>query len=77
MTQRIIPIRSPYFLSEDVLARGLDLPAIFGNQQPLALEIGCGTGHFVMARAAQQPEVNFLAIDIYNKGCWKTCNATP
>lgn len=47
--------------------------ALFGNTNPLALEIGCGTGHFVLQRARMQPEVNFLAIDIYNKGCLKTC----
>jgi tRNA (guanine-N7-)-methyltransferase len=40
----------------------------------LALEIGCGTGHFILQLAASQPQTDFLAIDIYNKGCLKTCN---
>jgi len=53
--------------------QGMDWSELFGNDNPLALEIGCGTGHFVIQRALQQPEVNFVAIDIYNKGCWKTC----
>lgn len=73
MTQRIIPINSPYFIEQEALEGGLDLEAIYGNRNPLALEIGCGTGHFVLERALQQPEINFLAIDIYNKGCLKTC----
>ncbi len=46
----------------------------FGRSAPLALEIGCGTGHFILQRASQQPETDFLAIDIYNKGCLKTCS---
>ena len=73
MTQRIIPISSPNFLADTVLESKPDWSAIFGNDNPLALEIGCGTGHFVVQRAQQLPDVNFLAIDIYNKGCYKTC----
>ena len=74
MTQRIIPITSANFIAGRTPDQPLDLPAIFGNNHPLALEIGCGTGHFVLERALNQPETNFLAIDIYNKGCFKTCN---
>ncbi|MDT8442186.1 MAG: tRNA (guanosine(46)-N7)-methyltransferase TrmB [Desulfuromonadales bacterium] len=73
MTQRIIPIDSPNFLSAETLERQLDLVALFGNDRPLALEIGCGTGHFIVELAQRQPQTNFLAIDIYNKGCLKTC----
>jgi tRNA (guanine-N7-)-methyltransferase len=73
MTQRIIPITSPNFIAGRTPDQPLDLQSIFGNSQPLALEIGCGTGHFVLERAQKQPGTNFLAIDIYNKGCLKTC----
>jgi tRNA (guanine-N7-)-methyltransferase len=73
MTQRIIPIHSPNFIKDKTLDSPLDWAAIFGNTQPLALEIGCGIGHFVLEQALKQPEINFLAIDIYNKGCLKTC----
>ena len=71
--QRVIPIDSPLFIPGARLQKGYDWPAAFGRQAPLALEIGCGTGHFILARAHQQPEIDFLAIDIYNKGCLKTC----
>lgn len=73
MTQRIIPIHSPNFITDKALDSPLDWTTIFGNARPLALEIGCGIGHFVLEQARKQPEVNFLAIDIYNKGCLKTC----
>lgn len=71
--QRVIPIDSPLFLAVSLLERPIDWAAIFGRQAPLALEIGCGTGHFIVALAGRHPEVNFLAIDIYNKGCLKSC----
>lgn len=73
MTQRIIEITSPTFLPEQQLEPPVDFAAIFGNDNPLALEIGCGIGDFIVQLAAQQPQRNFLAIDIYNKGCYKTC----
>ena len=71
--QRVIPIVSPYFIPAERLTGRPDWRAEFGRSAPLALEIGCGTGHFILQRAAQQPETDFLAIDIYNKGCLKTC----
>lgn len=73
MTQRVIPIESPLFVHEASLEELPDLAALFPRPAPLALEIGCGIGDFVLQRARQQPEVNFVAIDIYNKGCLKTC----
>jgi len=72
-TQRIIPINSPNFITDSTLDKPLELACLFGNTNPLALEIGCGTGHFIIEQARQQPGMNFLAIDIYNKGCLKTC----
>jgi tRNA (guanine-N7-)-methyltransferase len=73
MTQRIIEINSPSFIPEGRLASPGDFAAIFGNDNPLALEIGCGLGDFILQIAQQKPHLNFLAIDIYNKGCFKTC----
>lgn len=73
MTQRIIPIISANFIAGRTPDKPLDLQGIYGNNNPLALEIGCGIGHFILEQARKQPEVNFLAIDIYNKGCLKTC----
>ncbi len=71
--QRVIPIDSPCFIPSAALASPHDWAGEFGRRAPLALEIGCGTGHFVIQRALQQPGSDFLAIDIYNKGCLKTC----
>ncbi|OQY20684.1 MAG: tRNA (guanosine(46)-N7)-methyltransferase TrmB [Desulfobacteraceae bacterium 4572_35.1] len=73
MTQRKIEITSPTFIDAWKLPTQQNLALLFPTQQPLALEIGCGIGDFIIQRAAQQPHINFIAIDIYNKGCYKTC----
>ncbi len=43
----------------------LDYAAVFGNQNPVHLEIGCGKGGFVCEMAARHPEINFLAVEKY------------
>ncbi len=73
MTQRMLENDSPFFLPEARLAAAEGLAALFEQPGPLALEIGCGIGDFMVQLAADRPETNFLAIDIYNKGCIKTC----
>lgn len=71
--QTMIEIDSPLFLRAEELTMPADWPAIFGNDRPLALEIGCGVGDFLVQVAEAHPELNFIAIDFYNKGCYKTC----
>jgi tRNA (guanine-N7-)-methyltransferase len=73
MTQRMIEITSPSFIPETLLSSGGGPDRFFDRESPLALEIGCGIGDFIVQLAQRQPETNFLAIDIYNKGCFKTC----
>ena len=41
----------------------IDFSTAFGNENPVALEIGCGKGGFVCALALKQPNVNFLALE--------------
>ena len=41
----------------------IDFTTAFGNNQPVALEIGCGKGGFVIALAKQNPTVNYLALE--------------
>ena len=36
---------------------------LFGNPRPLEIDVGCGKGRFLLARAAKQPEANFLGVD--------------
>lgn len=41
----------------------LDFEAIYGNQAPLEVDLGCGDGFFLAAAAAATPARNFLGID--------------
>lgn len=49
----------------DEAPKYLDYTAIFGNDHPVELEIGCGKGGFICEMAARHPEVNFLAVEKY------------
>ena len=37
--------------------------ALFGNDNPLHLEIGCGKGRFAIGMAEQHPDINFIAVE--------------
>lgn len=41
---------------------------IFGNQNPINVDLGCGYGHFLAAMAQAEPGSNFIGIDVYAKG---------
>lgn len=69
----LIPNRSPNFLPWDENEPAPVWSDIFGNDNLLALEIGCGVGDFIVQMAQLHPDLNFIAIDFYNKGCIKTC----
>ncbi|MCF6265425.1 MAG: tRNA (guanosine(46)-N7)-methyltransferase TrmB [Desulfuromusa sp.] len=74
MSQRMTLIISPVFISETHLKNARSFSALFNNNNPLALEIGCGIGDFVVQIAARHPERNYIAIDIFNQGCRQTCS---
>ncbi len=42
----------------------IDFASIFGNDNPLQLEIGCGKGQFVFEMAKKYPEKNFVAVEV-------------
>ena len=39
---------------------------IFGNQNPIHIEIGMGKGKFIMALARQNPHINYIGIEKYS-----------
>ncbi|MFQ5672412.1 MAG: tRNA (guanosine(46)-N7)-methyltransferase TrmB [Nitrospinales bacterium] len=71
--KRLIPFEEiaenhPYFLD---LESCPDWRGVFGNSHPLKLDIGFGTGGFLMEMAIREPEANFVGIDMYHKGIRK------
>ena len=55
--------------SQDLDARNttptsvLDLRQIFGNDNPVALELGCGKGQWICRMALAHPDVNYIAVE--------------
>jgi tRNA (guanine-N7-)-methyltransferase len=56
-------IVEPIGLDSDKLPRPLDWDALFGNANPVELEIGIGKGTFLTEQARARPEVNFFGIE--------------
>lgn len=46
----------------------LDLPAAFGRQAPVVLEIGFGMGETTATIAEAQPDTDFLGVEVYPAG---------
>lgn len=40
----------------------------FGREAPLVLEIGCGNGASTLAMAAEEPDIDVIAVEIYRRG---------
>ena len=42
----------------------LDFKGIFGNDNPMQIEIGCGKGQFVCELAKRNPDINYIAVEV-------------
>ncbi len=42
----------------------LDFAEIFGNQNPVELEVGCGKGQFIATLAKRNPNINYIAVEM-------------
>ena len=40
--------------------------SVFGNNNPIHIEIGCGKGQFISTLATLNPNINYLAIEKYD-----------
>jgi tRNA (guanine-N7-)-methyltransferase len=49
-------------------AERLDLSAIFGRTAPLILEIGFGDGESLVQQAAENPDKNYLGVEVHEPG---------
>jgi tRNA (guanine-N7-)-methyltransferase len=52
----------------DFAPERIDLPELFGNDQPVFLEIGFGNGETLVEQAAANPDRNFLGIEVHEPG---------
>lgn len=44
---------------------------MFGNDNPIVLELGCGGGEYTIALAERNPSVNYIGVDIKGARLWK------
>jgi tRNA G46 methylase TrmB len=50
------------------------IAALFSHAQPLALDLGCGRGEYVIRQAQERPDTNFAGIDWHLKSLWDAVN---
>lgn len=48
--------------------QSLDIPAIFGREAPVVIEIGFGNGETLAHMAAAAPDTNFVGIEVHGPG---------
>ncbi len=65
-----IKVDPRYEVSSEVLAAG-GWQAVFGRQAPLVVEVGFGNGHSLAEMARQNPDTNFVGIELFGKGILK------
>lgn len=56
---------SPYVVQEPELYKG-KWSELFHNEHPLHIEIGMGKGQFIHRLAEQNPEINYIGIEMYS-----------
>src|SRR5438094_4030404 len=56
-------IVEPIGLDPDQLPKPLHFPGLFGNFNPVELEIGTGKGTFLLDQAKANPHINYLGIE--------------
>lgn len=66
-------IQAPYnILQENEFSlKGQWKEEFFSNTNPLVLELGCGKGEYSVELAEQNPETNFVGVDIKGARLWK------
>lgn len=65
--QRALDEQWPIF-GIDYEAKPIDFAKLFGNHNPVILEIGFGNGESLLQMAAENPEQNFVGIEVHRPG---------
>lgn len=56
---------SPHVVQDPAQYRGR-FRELFGNDNPIRIEVGMGKGRFIMELAQQNPEINYIGIERYS-----------
>ena len=61
---------SPYFIEEPLGNKG-HWNRVFGNENPIFVEVGSGKGQFIVESARQNKDANFIGIEMYESVLYK------
>lgn len=53
-----------FHLEEDKRYNFIDTNALFNNDNPIEMEIGCGKGGFLIEKAIKNPNINFIGVEV-------------
>ena len=56
---------SPFVIQEPELHKG-SWNQVFGNDNPIQIEVGMGKGRFIMELAQKNPDINYIGIERYS-----------
>jgi len=58
----------------NITKKPLDFDELFSNKNDITLEVGFGNGDSLLEMAIQQPNLNFLGIEVYEAGVGRLIN---
>lgn len=58
-------LNSPHVIQNPEAQKG-HWKQVFGNDNPIEIEVGMGKGKFIMELAAQNPDINYIGIERYS-----------
>jgi len=67
----VVQPRFEEIFKKDFHLKGKWNELFFRNDNPIALELGCGKGEYTVGLARKFPDINFLGIDIKGARLWK------
>ena len=69
--QRVFQPSFSEVFDKDYSLKGKWKPAIFPNDNPIVLELGCGKGEYTVGLARNFPHFNFIGVDIKGARIWR------
>ena len=68
--QRVFQPETEEIFNKDFHLKGKWGKEVFGNTNPIVLELGCGKGEYTVNQAVMHSEMNFIGIDIKGSRIW-------
>lgn len=69
--ERIVQPKREEFIDQEFPLKGKWAKDIFGNDNPIIVELGCGKGEYTVGLARRNPNVNFIGMDIKGHRMWR------